>query len=96
MVEGDGKKKHNFRTVLVSFAVYLESDQRKCKNMQDFFNTGIILLWPFLCCLLYIRLETVTATFISIVAGFLLLPVRVSFDLPLIPDIDKNFSSFSI
>ena len=62
--------------------------------MQEFFNLAIILLWPLICCLVYTRVNSITAAFISIVGGFLLLPVNVSIDLPIVPDIDKNFSSF--
>ena len=61
--------------------------------MQDLFNIGVILAWPLLCCFFYSRFDRITATFIAIVGGFLLLPVKVAIDLPLFPDIDKNITS---
>lgn len=60
--------------------------------MQEFLNVALILAWPIFCCLIFAKLDTVTATFVSLVGGMLLLPVKVQFDLPLIPAIDKNVS----
>lgn len=61
--------------------------------MQDLINIGVILIWPLLCCFCYSRFDRVTATFIAIVGGFLLLPVKVGIDLPLLPTLDKNITS---
>ena len=61
--------------------------------MQEMFNIGTILAWPIICCLLYKRFDTLTATFISVFGGFLLLPVNVYIDIPLFPKFDKSFSS---
>ena len=61
--------------------------------MQDIFNVSLILLWPLICCILFLKLDTVSAVFISLIGGMLFLPVGVEFDLPLVPAIDKNISS---
>jgi hypothetical protein len=61
--------------------------------MQELINVALILVWPVVCCLFFLKLETVPATFVSLVGGMLILPVKVQFDLPLIPAIDKNVSS---
>ena len=49
-----------------------------------------LLGWPVLSFLLYCRYTTLTATFWTIVGGYLLLPVKVGIDLPLIPAFDKT------
>lgn len=61
--------------------------------MQELINVALILIWPLFCCFIFTRLDTVTATFVSIVGGMLFLPVKVQLDLPLIPGIDKYVSS---
>ncbi|WP_237060358.1 hypothetical protein [Microbulbifer sediminum] len=40
--------------------------------------------------MLYSRLPAITATFITIVGGYLFLPVKVEFDLPLLPPLDQE------
>lgn len=61
--------------------------------MQELFNISTILLWPVVCCFFYKRFDILTATFITVVGGLLLLPVKVYLDLPLLPKLDKNFVS---
>lgn len=62
--------------------------------MQDYLNIGLIALWPLLCCIFFLKFDTLTATFIAIVGGMLLLPVGVEIDFPLIPAIDKYVASY--
>lgn len=51
-----------------------------------------LISWPLICVVIYgqRRLSTLTATFLAIVGGYLLLPVRVQIDLPLIPALDQT------
>ncbi|UHQ54109.1 hypothetical protein [Microbulbifer sp. YPW16] len=49
-----------------------------------------LLLWPALAAVLYARLSALTATFITIIGGYLFLPVKVEFDLPLLPPLDQE------
>jgi len=49
-----------------------------------------LIIWPFLALFMYRALRPVAATFWTIVGGYLLLPVRVSLDFPLIPPLDKQ------
>ena len=49
-----------------------------------------LLGWPVVSLALYSRYTTLTATFWTIVGGYLLLPVKVGIDLPLIPALDKG------
>ncbi len=49
----------------------------------------IFYLWPFVVFFLFRRLPITQALICSIIAGYLLLPERVGFDLPMIPTIDK-------
>jgi hypothetical protein len=58
--------------------------------MPNLFAYGMILLWPFIAILLYKKLDTVTATFWTIVGGYMLLPVGTAIDLPMIPAIGKD------
>jgi hypothetical protein len=51
---------------------------------------GMILLWPIIAILLYKRFDTVTATFWTIVGGYMFLPVRTAIDLPMVPAIGKD------
>jgi len=50
----------------------------------------VLLGWPVLSILFYKRFNTIKATFFTIVGGYLLLPVKVEVDLPLIPAFDKS------
>jgi len=58
--------------------------------MPNTFAYMILIAWPFIAMLLYIRLPIVQATFWTIIGGYLFLPVRVEFDFPLIPPLDKE------
>ncbi|WP_226703240.1 hypothetical protein [Microbulbifer elongatus] len=49
-----------------------------------------LLGWPIVSLALYSKYTTLTATFWTIVGGYLLLPVKVGIDLPLIPALDKG------
>jgi hypothetical protein len=50
----------------------------------------MIILWPIIAILMYKRFDTVTATFWTIVGGYMFLPVKTAIDLPLIPAIGKD------
>jgi len=56
---------------------------------NDFAYTAL-LIWPIVSLVLYQKFPLITATFWTIVGGYLLLPVGVEFDFPLIPALDKN------
>ena len=58
--------------------------------MPNLFAYGMIILWPIIAILMYKRFDTLTATFWTIVGGYMFLPVRTAFDLPLIPAIGKD------
>lgn len=49
-----------------------------------------LLGWPLLSFIFYSRFTTLTATFLTIVGGYMLLPVKVEIDLPLVPPLDKT------
>ena len=49
-----------------------------------------LIIWPLYSLYLFKRKESITAVFITIVGGYLLLPVKVFFDFPLIPPLDKE------
>ncbi len=49
-----------------------------------------LILWPFIALWLYRRQGVIPATFWTIAGGYLLLPVGVSFDFPLIPALNKE------
>ena len=49
-----------------------------------------LLVWPLVSVVLYKKCPIITATFWTIVGGYLLLPVGVEFDFPLIPPLDKR------
>jgi hypothetical protein len=51
---------------------------------------GMIFLWPLIAIILYKRLNTVTATFWTIVGGYMFLPVSTAIDLPAVPAIGKD------
>jgi hypothetical protein len=58
--------------------------------MPNILAYGMILLWPFIAILLYKKFDTVTATFWTIVGGYMLLPVKTVFDFPMVPPIGKD------
>lgn len=57
--------------------------------MPNLFAYGMIILWPFIAIVLYKRFDTVTATFWTIVGGYMFLPAKTMFDLPVLL-IDKD------
>jgi len=58
--------------------------------MPNDFAYAALLIWPIVSVVLYHKYPVITATFWTIVGGYLLLPVGVEFDFPLIPALDKN------
>lgn len=58
--------------------------------MPNLFAYGMIILWPFIAILFYRRFDTVTATFWTIVGGYMFLPAKTVIDLPMIPAIGKD------
>lgn len=64
--------------------------------MGNVFAYTVLALWPLIAIVLYKNLNTVSATFCTILWGLLLLPVRVNFDFPLIPPLDKQSISVII
>ena len=48
-----------------------------------------LIVWPFVAIVLFKRLPVIQATFWTIVGGYLVLPVKVAIDFPLIPPLDK-------
>ena len=61
--------------------------------MPNTFAYVVLFGWPVLVFVLF-RLTTVPkAIAISIVAGYLVLPTRVSFDLPLLPKYDRELAA---
>jgi hypothetical protein len=51
---------------------------------------GMILLWPLVAIVMYKKFDTVTATFWTIVGGYMFLPVGTAIDFPMIPSIGKD------
>jgi len=49
-----------------------------------------LIIWPLISFELFRRLKPVPAIFFTIVGGYLLLPVKVAIDFPLIPPLDKE------
>ena len=58
--------------------------------MANNFAYLTLILWPFVAWWLYSRKEIIPATFWTIAGGYLLLPVGVSFDFPLVPALNKE------
>lgn len=58
--------------------------------MPNTFAYLILIIWPFISLLFYKHMPIVAATFMTIVGGFLILPVKVAIDFPLIPPLDKE------
>lgn len=50
-----------------------------------------LFFWPVVVLILFKRLKPATALCWSVIAGYLLLPPRTAIDLPLLPEIDKDF-----
>ncbi|WP_299597893.1 hypothetical protein [uncultured Microbulbifer sp.] len=58
--------------------------------MPNIFAQLSLLIWPLIAFLLFKRLSPLVATFWTIVGGYLFLPVKVSFELPLVPSLNKE------
>ena len=58
--------------------------------MPNNFAYLTLLVWPIVSIVLYNKYPVITATFWTIIGGYLLLPVGVEFDFPLIPPLDKK------
>jgi len=58
--------------------------------MPNIFAYVMLVIWPLVAINCYKRFDTIPATFITIVGGYLLLPVKVGIDFPLIPELDKS------
>lgn len=58
--------------------------------MPNYFAYLMIIIWPLISLMVYRRQNTLTATFITIVGGYLILPVNTGIDFPLIPAINKE------
>lgn len=58
--------------------------------MPNTFAYIALIVWPLYSLYLFKKKEALTAVFITIVGGYLILPVKVFFDFPLIPPLDKN------
>ncbi|MFQ3192363.1 MAG: hypothetical protein ACI936_003515 [Paraglaciecola sp.] len=58
--------------------------------MPNLLAFAMILLWPFIAIVFYKKFDTVTATFWTIVGGYMFLPVSTVFDFPMIPAIGKD------
>jgi hypothetical protein len=54
---------------------------------------AMILLWPFIAIIFYKKFDTITATFWTIVGGYMFLPVATVFDFPMIPAVGKDVIS---
>jgi len=61
--------------------------------MPNFFAYIALIIWPIFGLVLYKRFEPVVATFLTILGGYLLLPVNVEFNFPLVPPLDKGVIS---
>lgn len=58
--------------------------------MYDVIPYLVLFSWPLIAILAYLKLDTVTATFVTIVGGYFLLPLKAELDLPLLPPLDKE------
>lgn len=58
--------------------------------MGNSFALLALLAWPVLCVFVFRSMKTHIAVFVTIVGGFMLLPVGVEIDFPLVPPFDKN------
>ena len=58
--------------------------------MPNTFAYIALISWPFISLIFYKRLPVINATFWTIVGGFLILPVKVAIDFPLIPPLNKE------
>ena len=58
--------------------------------MENLFAKIVLIAWPLIAFFFYKNLNRVSATVLTIVGGYLLLPVNVVFDFPLIPPLGKG------
>ncbi|MCW2368695.1 hypothetical protein [Sphingobium sp. B11D3D] len=58
--------------------------------MQALIAQGVLILWPLVALVLYMTMAAGRATIWTLLAGYLLLPRGVAFDLPGIPAFDKS------
>jgi len=58
--------------------------------MPNLFAHVMLLGWPIISLYFYKRFNTITATFCTIIGGYLLLPVKVKYFIPLLPPLDKE------
>jgi len=58
--------------------------------MPNLIAYAALSIWPFVALWLFRRFQPIPATFWTIVGGYLILPVKVNFDLPAIPPLDKE------
>jgi hypothetical protein len=58
--------------------------------MPNLLAFGMIILWPFIAIIFYKKFDTVTATFWTIVGGYMFLPVGTVIDFPMVPEIGKD------
>ena len=58
--------------------------------MPNSFAYLMLIIWPLVAIWLYKKNEVIPATFWTIVGGYLLLPVGVDFDFPMIPALNKT------
>ena len=58
--------------------------------MPNIFAYLALISWPFITVIFYKKMPVVNATLWTIVGGFLLLPVKVEIDFPLVPAFDKE------
>ncbi|MFV8782795.1 hypothetical protein ACNKU7_10275 [Microbulbifer sp. SA54] len=58
--------------------------------MPNTFAYAVLMFFPLISIVLYIRCNTLTATFWTIVGGYMFLPVKVVFDFPLVPPLGQQ------
>jgi hypothetical protein len=58
--------------------------------VPNLFAYCMILMWPLIAILFYKKFDTITATFWTVVGGYMFLPAKTVFDLPLLPDVGKD------
>lgn len=58
--------------------------------MQNLIAQGALIIWPLVALILFITLPAGRAVIWTILGGYLLLPISISFDLPALPALDKS------
>lgn len=59
-------------------------------DIPNYFAYGVLTIWPVVTVLLFVQLPAHRALTWSILSAYLLLPVRTSFDVPVVPPLDKT------